>query len=253
MSWSDLAGNGPVTRRASAVDSARFGVSVDRVLVPAGGGDPLPAVLQSEADVVIVRFPASATGVFAQLLQPSHHVIHADTLMYWHLQVGQGQRPDPRKGLTSRTSSGSTNSIRPETVDALVADVFAGYGNHYSANPLFAGDKILAGYQEWARHAVTTGTVVVLSESDEDVAFATLSLDDSDVEIELAGVGATRQGTGIYPHLLAAVESEAIERSGVQILYSTQAHNTIAQRALARFGFLPLQTFTTVHVVRQDL
>lgn len=253
MSWSDLVGDGPVTRRASAVDSARFGMSVDRVLVPVGGGDPLPAVLDSTADVVIVRFPAHATGVFARLLQPSHHVIHADTLMYWHLQVGQGQRPDARCGLTSRTSSGPPNSIPPETVNALVADVFAGYGNHYSANPLFAADKILAGYQEWARHAVTSGTVVVLSESGEDVAFATLSLSGRDVEIELAGVGATRQGTGIYPHLLAAVESEAIERCADQILISTQAHNTIAQRALARFGFLPLQTFTTVHVVRRGL
>lgn len=253
MSWSDLFGDGPVTRRASAVDSARFGMRVDRVVVPVGGGDPLPAVADSTADVVIVRFPARATDVFARLLQPSHRVIHADTLMYWHLEVGQGRRPEARDGLTSRTSSGPANSIRLEVVDALVAEVFAGYGNHYSANPLFAADQVLAGYQEWARHAVTTGTVVVLSESGEDVAFATLSLSGRSVEVELAGVAAMHQGTGIYPHLLAAVESEAIDRRADQIVISTQAHNTTAQRAWARFGFLPLQTFTTVHVVRRVL
>jgi len=134
-----------------------------------------------------------------------------------------------------------------------VAQTFTDYGNHYSANPLFAAEQILAGYQDWARRAVAEGTAIVLSQSGRDVAFATLSGIGQTVEIELAGVAVDHQGTGIYPHLLAAVETEAVEQCAAEIVISTQAHNTKAQRAWARFGFLPTQAFTTVHVVRRAL
>jgi ribosomal protein S18 acetylase RimI-like enzyme len=249
MTWLELTRPGPVVRRRSQVDSDRFGFPVDRVTTPVGGPDPVEAVLDSDADVVIVRFPATMTGVSADLVRRGLRVLPADTLVYWHLDVADARLPDRRDDLGARTLTRSDETT-DALVDDLVADIFAGYGNHYVANPAFHPALVLAGYQQWARGAVEHGGTVVVSEGGSDVALATLDVNQSLVEIELAGVATRHQGRGIYPHVLAAVVARTNAR---EVVISTQAHNAGVQRAWARFGFLPAQAFTTLHVLGGDV
>lgn len=82
---------------------------------------------------------------------------------------------------------------------------------------------------------------------------ATLEEDGPRTEILLAGVVSGSQGRGLYAHLLRAVEDRALARGAAEVVISTQGHNTRVQRAWARYGFEPVQTFLTVHLVRSRL
>ncbi|MGO4255794.1 GNAT family N-acetyltransferase [Marmoricola sp. RAF53] len=255
MSWQELTGTGPVQVRASAVESDRFGVSVDRVLAPLdtpdGPAGVLAAVAASAADVVVLRYPTAWVGLAASLT--GRDLVPADQLTYWRLRTGSGRRPAPDPALAVVPASEEDAAARDALVDDLVADIFTGYGNHYSANPLFDPALALAGYQQWARGSAAAGGALVLRDSGGPVAVATTSTVDDVVEIELAGTLTARQGSGLYPHLLAGVEDLALAAGAIEVLISTQTHNTGVQRAWARYGFEPVATFSTLHLLKPGL
>ena len=82
------------------------------------------------------------------------------------------------------------------------------------------------------------------------LALATVDQQQSWTEIELAGVVPAEQGRGRYGHLLAAVEDASTSK---RLVISTQGHNTGVQRAWARYGFEPVHTLLTVHLVTPGL
>lgn len=253
MSWADLrAGDEPVLRDSPA-ESDRFGHSVQRMTVPLdfdGDDDAVVGVLErAEADVVVLRYPAARVALFSRLLGRGRDALLADQLDYWRLNVGTGRRPEPVRALLVEPAVGGLDSL----VDDLVADIFAGYGNHYLANPIFDPAKALAGYQEWARGSARQGGSLVLSENGFPVALATTASEGDHREIELAGVRTGRQGQGLYPHLLAGVEDVAAAAGQVEVVISTQVHNTGVRRAWARYGFEPVACFSTVHLVAGGL
>ncbi len=254
MSWEALFGDSAPVLAPSAVESARFGLDVERLLVPDAStiatDEIVGLVAPSAADVVVLRYPASRIDVFGALLRTGRHVLFADQLAYWRLPTGTGRTPSPRADLTvDGVGTGDVDAL----VDDLVADIFAGYGNHYLADPVFDPGLALAGYQEWARTSAAAGGGLVLRRDGIPVALATTGSEGDHVEIELAGVLAAEQGRGLYPHLLAGVEERAAGSGAVAVVISTQAHNTGVQRAWARYGFEPVATFTTVHVLRPGL
>ncbi|TCN39198.1 hypothetical protein EV644_107167 [Kribbella orskensis] len=251
MSWYDALEAGELTIRPGDYESRRFGVAVDRISISASAGTPLPEVLaavdKSTADVVILRYPAREVSWFAALASGPRTALLADSLVYWSLPVGKGRRPAPLAGFAAMLEP----AVDDDLVDDLVGDIFGDYGNHYCANPLFARTQALAGYQEWARRSVEDQGAVVLRGPDRRVlALATVDQQRSWTEIELAGVVPAEQGRGRYGHLLAAVEDAATSR---RLVISTQGHNTGVQRAWARYGFEPIHTLLTVHLVGPDL
>jgi hypothetical protein len=137
MGWRDALEAGELIATPSAYDSKRFGVSVDRITVSASAGTPLPEVLaaveRSEADVVVLRYPAREVGWFAALAVGERTALLADSLVYWSLPTGKGRRPAPLAGFTAGVETG----IEDDLVDDLVGDIFGDYGNHHCANPLF--------------------------------------------------------------------------------------------------------------------
>lgn len=136
-------------------------------------------------------------------------------------------------------------------MDDLVGDVFGDAGNHFCANPLFERSLALVGYQEWARRTIADQSAVVLRGPDRRVlALAAIDQQRSWTEIQLAGVVPAEQGRGRYGHLLAAVEDATTSR---RLVVSTQGHNTGVQRAWARYGFEPVHTLLTVHLVTSRL
>ena len=247
MGWHDAVEAPELIARASPYESDRFGVSVDRVSVSAAAktsvDEVLDVVAASDAQVVVLRYPAREVGWFARLMTGPRAALLADSLVYWSLPAGRGRRPQPDPGLTTALDK----DLDDRVVDAIVADMFGDYGNHYCANPLFDDALALAGYQQWARRSIATaGAVTLRGPQDRLIGLATLGHADDVTEIELAGIVADEQGRGRYHHLLAAAEDVA---TGSRLVISTQSHNTGVQRAWARYGFEPVHALLTVHLL----
>jgi ribosomal protein S18 acetylase RimI-like enzyme len=253
VSWHQAVDAPDVAAVPSPYETDRFGVSVDRIGVAEAAKvtlDEVRALVRgSAADVVVLRYPADRVGWFAALAGDGRVALMADSLVYWRLKVGSGRRPEPAPSLRTAVD----RDVEPATVDALVADMFAAYGNHYLANPLFDPALALAGYQQWARRSVADVGAVVVRDADQLLGLATLEHTPGRTEILLAGVVSAAQGRGIYAHLLAEVERQAAERGAAELVISTQGHNVRVQRAWARYGFEPVHALLTVHLVRPDL
>ncbi|NUW36452.1 GNAT family N-acetyltransferase [Nonomuraea sp. SMC257] len=257
MAWQDVIEARAVRAVPSPLESARFGRPVERLTVGAGSEEEpatedtvdgvREAVLGSAADVIVLRYPAERVGWFAGLTGLGRTAIFADCLVYWSLRAGRGRPPAPSPGLR-------TGPLRdPAAVAALVADIFAAYGNHYLADPLLDPAAALAGYQEWAARSAAEGSCVALDDGARTLGIATLEDGGPRTEILLAGVVSAARGRGLYAHLLKAVEDQALARGGSEVVISTQSHNTRVQRAWARYGFVPVQAHVTVHLVRPEL
>ncbi|GGK67386.1 hypothetical protein Sme01_09570 [Sphaerisporangium melleum] len=264
MSWSQVTSATPARTEPSPLDSARFGRSVERLTVGGGddgdGGDgavPFAAVAaairESAADVIVLRYPARRMEWFARLLALGRTVLLADSLVYWRLEAGRGRQVPPVPGLW-------TEPLRdPAAVEPAVLSIFAGYRSHYLANPLFGDADVIAGYAEWARGSAVAGDCLGLLRAAPGVGgprvagLATVADDGPSTEILLAGVMPREQGRGRYAHILRAVEERTLARGGTQVVISTQGHHTSVQRAWARYGFEPVLTLLTVHLLRAGL
>jgi GNAT superfamily N-acetyltransferase len=241
--------------RTSAPETARFGITVDRLLVADGAmledAEVCALAAGSDADLVVLRYPARRVGLFAALLETGRDVLLADQLVYWRLEVGTGRAPAPVPGLVTLPLVGG--AATHELVAGLVGEIFADYGNHYLADPALDPADALRGYQEWAANSADSDSSVALHLDGTPVGLATTSHGNAVLEIELAGVLSAHQGQGYYAHLLAGVEALAHDLGAIQLVISTQAHNTGVQRAWTRYGFEPVVTFATVHLLRQGL
>lgn len=242
-----------VRTEAAPLESARFGCSVERLTVQADPPASFPmvrdAVLGSAGDVIVLRYPARHVDWFAKLTALGRTAIYADSLAYWRLRTGEGSAPESSPDLRT------TRIGDPAAVRALVSGIFAGYRNHYLANPLFGAPDALAGYQEWALTSAAARNCLVLwsPRTDAYLGLATLDEDGPRTEILLAGVVPQARGRGLYAHLLKGIEERALARAAKEIVISTQAHNTRVQRAWARYGFEPMSAVVTVHLVRTRL
>ncbi|MCA2223144.1 GNAT family N-acetyltransferase [Nonomuraea aurantiaca] len=256
MAWHDVIEAPAPQAQESPQESARFGCSVERLTVSVASGTRLAsvreAILRSTADVVVLRYPAEHIGWFAALTDLGRTAVFADSLVYWQLLVGRGRAPAPSPELSVTEAPGAA------AVAGLVADIFSAYGSHHLANPLFDPALALAGYQEWALHSAARDGCLALRGLDGDngsglLALATLEEDADRTEIQLAGVIPAQQGRGLYAYLLKAVEDRTRARGGREVVISTQGHNTRVQRAWARYGFEPVQTLITTHLVLSPL
>jgi ribosomal protein S18 acetylase RimI-like enzyme len=268
MAWDDVIGVRGVQSSPAPLETARFGHSVERV--SAGDGASLDsvreAVLGSAADVVVLRYRAESVDWFAELGRLGRIAVFADSLAYWRLRAGTGRAPGASPEVRA------LSNVAPADVEGLIDDIFAGYRNHYLANPLFDRAKALAGYREWALRSVAAGGCVAVracgaAEADMGSApesgregaetgllgLATLEDTGPRTEILLAGVISAAQRRGVYAHVLKAVEDRTVARGGEEVVISTQGHNTRVQRAWARYGFEPVQTMLTVHLIAKSL
>jgi len=141
--------------------------------------------------------------------------------------------------------------------DRLVARVFDGYVNHYTANPLLEPDLALEGYVDWVRRTAQANpdSLGVLAHGERSVGVATWFVDPGGevVEILLAGLVPEARGHGWYAALLAEVGRVATGLDVPRVVISTQAANVAVQRAWVSAGFKPLAAVTTAHAVRRGL
>lgn len=258
MSWGGLTGGDSPELRDSAVETRRFGLSCARLEVPTDApgtpddllGQVTDALVNSDADLVVLRHPSAYVGWFAALRATGRDLIQADTLLYWRLRVGAGRRRPRDEALRV--------DLDPEldraAVERFVGQVFVDYDNHYAADPMLDADLALTGYRDWAQRSAASGGAVAVRTGDGDlVALATTSSNDDVTEIELAGVLPAHRRRGVYALLVAGCEDLAAAQGSELLVISTQAHNTSVQRAWARYGFEPVAAFSTVHALRPGL
>jgi len=273
MAWDDLTG-ADVTYAPSSVETKRFGVSTARITVgyeldTASESYPsrLAAVLgRAHDDVLIIRYPASAITVGALIAGAGRDIIPAGALTYWEARIqtepalGHAQGRDDLDVVAAsdmlRERDGVSRNEVVRIVNDVVGDSFAGYGNHYLANPLFNRDAALAGYQEWARRSLDSGDTLILFQAGAPIGLATCETSRdgrSHLEILLAGLVGMAQGKGNYAVLLSACAELARARGVDRLIISTQVHNTRVQRVWAKVGLRPFAVVETVHAVRRGL
>jgi GNAT superfamily N-acetyltransferase len=239
----------------SPAESARFGLRVGRLLLAGAGpvdaraiGD---AVAAADLDLVVLRYPATAVDVFAKLQGLSDiDVLYADTLMYWEWHH------DADRLIAAIGDDLRLVHLAMAHLGDAVRDVFADYPNHYAANPLLDRDAAREGYVEWATTAVASGGAIANALVDADgtlVGFGVVDRTGPIADILLAGIHPTHRGRGNYSRLMAALMRNEVERGGVALAISTQAHHTVVMSTWARLGWVPTRTVTTVHLVRRGL
>lgn len=198
----------------------------------------------------------------AAVARSGREVLPAGSLTYWSARAAEVVQavPEATEALSVLPLAAypGGEQERAAVVDAVVADSFGGYGNHYSANPLLEPAAALAGYQEWARSSALgdPDDALLLLLDGEVVGLATL-VDGEEpgghVEVLLAGLRTAAQGRGRYGTLLGGVALEAQARGRHEMVISTQSHNVRVQRAWARLGLRPFAAVETVHAVRPGL
>jgi acyl dehydratase len=139
-----------------------------------------------------------------------------------------------------------------EILEAMVAEVFSGYRNHYAANPFLSAADILGGYQEWvSSYLETSGRVVWMALlEDQPVAFATCSFASggSSCEGVLFGVRRNASGKGIYGDLLRFSQAQFKKEGFRTMRVSTQVQNYAVQKVWSRESFILGESLNTIHI-----
>jgi hypothetical protein len=257
MTWDGLSGVG-VTGSLGPYDSDRFGVSVARITVGHKAPDAHRAAAEVdnlvrllEAEVSVVRWPASLNRIGDDLSRLGYALVPADTLVYWSAPLDEWTQP-PR----DFTTLGETPAIAAALPDA-VRRTFAGYVNHYSASAVFDSDAVLAGYVDWAIRDATARPfeTYALAQGGQNIeGFATTSpvADGLCLEVNLAGIVPEARGAGRYGRLMSGMMAISRTKGYQRLVISTQAGNCRVQAAWVHIGLRPFAAFTTVHVTAPE-
>ncbi len=235
--------------RPSEVESRRFGLRVYRgSFTELPGKQLLPHFVAERIDVAILRLPADRADQLARIDQAGLPYAAADTLVYYAIDLTRHEIPPPRN--PELTFVPCTAAHHP-VLDRLVAEIFATYRNHYSANPLLARD-LLPGYQEWTRaYAGDEGTgrrAWLVERGGEPIGFATCSFAGAECEGVLYGVRPSAAGGGVYGDIIRFTQRFFKQAGFTQMKVSTQVHNAAVQKVWAREGFHLERALLTVHV-----
>lgn len=238
----------------SKVEAAALGMRVMRARLEADTAE-VEAVAQALADlpqdaVVITRSPGngSSSGILTRAAQlVRRHVVSCTPILYW------------TRSLTSdavemdRGASSLDISIDPpmEQLQGLLMEVFAGYENHYSEDPLFDGRiDVASAYADWATRMLGEGGCEISLfhfEGEAAVVFVTSTRNDV-CEIILAGTHPNFRRRGLYREGLGMLCALRGNDGCLRMEISTQANNVEVQRVWARTGFAPDRAVHIQHV-----
>lgn len=237
----------------SPLESERFGLRIFRAQVEAFDASAIADVMKQEhIDVLIVRLPARAIGTVYSARPEGFAPIVADTLVRYDIDV-RSWTPDATTSVALRPAGPADAKL----LARIAHEIFEGYVSHYHANPLFAADRIIEGYAEWAsRHAsAMDGSGAWIVERDgKAVGFSCYCIDRANATgiAVLNGIlpSARRQGAyrGMLGRMLAAFKEEGLSRFEI----STQVHNIPVQRVWTAYGLALRQASITVHVNALD-
>lgn len=228
----------------SEIDEERFGIRVARV--SSISGHDLPAIMEfcdaEQVKLLIARCQADDLRV-VQSMEKVGFLLMDSQVTY---------RCDLLKPIPS--ASVVTRPVRPdeaETVAALSAKSFRGYGGHYHADERLERARCDEVYSSWAARSCVSrevaDEVLVAEREDQLGGFVTLKLKASEGEVPLYGVASAFHGQGIGGGLITAALYWFLERKIETVTISTQITNIHSQKVLLRLGFEPSRYFYTFH------
>lgn len=242
--------NGTQQLNFSKLDSTRFDMHVIRGRIDKVDTKALALeIIATNCDVAIVRVPSQHSPLINALRRWALPVVHADTLVYYKCDLDRHEVPPLRNDdiVFTRAKESDLAELR-----AMVDLTFRDYASHYQANPLFAHDKILAGYQQWAENYATDPECILWTarRNGRLAAFAACKNDPSNSESEgiLYGVNPQDAGGGLYGDLIRHTQSDAKSRGMRVMKVSTQVGNFAVQKVWAREGFHIFDAVDTFHV-----
>lgn len=245
-----MTGAAPILHFAP-LESARFGLRVHRAWVEVIDADALAAEIERErVDVAILRLPARAIGTLRGLAKVGLTPIVADTLLRYEADLPALALP-PVADDTVRLRPAARGDA--ELIERMARAIFVDYVSHYSANPLFAPDKILDGYAQWASAHLDAddGSAAWLVESRGDiVGFSCYRIDRAETMATgvLNGVIPDARGRGVYRAMLRAMLTAFADMDIQCFEIATQAHNVAVQRVWIAHGLSPQRADNTVHI-----
>lgn len=235
---------------ASPAETAAFGFTVGRLEYgPATDWDAVDIdadLAASDFDLIIVRYPAEHLEVAERVFASGRPSLMADTLLHFRWEP---IAPEETEGLVLRPFDHTSTDV----LDAIVADVFADYRNHYMSNPLTSHVNAVAAYQDWARAFVDhPGRRVFLVQTPDDAEAGMCAVEWSGTHLEsiLAGMRPRSRGRRAYQNVLRLQANWACELGLTSMGILTQVWNTRAMRSMIRTGFLPEHSLSTLHVMR---
>lgn len=234
--------------RFSPLDAARFGLRVYRATLDHVDVDALALEIERErVDVAILRVPAPGVGLVNDLSRRGLAPITADTLVRYEIELPRQSVPPRSEAVRLRAATRDDALL----LDRMTRSIFAGYASHYHANPLFAPDKILDGYAEWAVGHLGAGggpAAWIVESHGEPVGFSCYQIERDLAIGVLNGVLPTARGRGVYTGMLLAMLA-AFEEIGLRrFAIATQAHNATVQRIWARSGLSLQREYATIHI-----
>ena len=231
----------------SPLESKRFGLTVHRYAFDRLDRAAWTKVIDDRPDVAIVRIPAARVHAIDRLPGIDVVPVVADTLVYYAVDLRD--RP-PAEVLPDEGTYRYATPADREPLERLIRASFAGYSNHYAANPHFAESLVLDGFVEWGLGFLGSADatkVFVVERSGEIVAFAACRTTGDELEIVLNGVDPRVAGQNIYGNLVSHVLHTAAREVRV-VTTSTQVHNYRVQRAWQKRGFTIDHALNTIHL-----
>jgi GNAT superfamily N-acetyltransferase len=237
--------------RHSPLESRRFGLRVFRAEIDAVDADAIAAEIAREGiDVAIVRMPSRAlASALDGLRRRGFTPIVADTLVAYGRSLGPAdESPNDSRLVLRPAESGDADLLAH-----MARSIFAGYRTHFHANPLFAHDRILDGYAEWAaQHAEAhDGSAAWLVEHEGmPVGFSCYSIDAASGAATgvLNGILPESRRRGAYRAMIDAMLADFSARGLRRFGIATQAHNAAVQRVWTSLGLAPERESHTVHI-----
>lgn len=234
----------------SDVESKGLGLNVWRGKPLAVDSDNLKKIINcNNVDIAIISIPAEKKDLLLRLQETGFPLIFADILVYYSLSL-----PEPKRGNRPQKSEIEFVQFKSRhfaDMDQLIADIFTGYQNHYTFNPLLSVD-IVSAYQEWARRfnseKESTRTGWMAKQDDRYVGFVTCDITKQSCEIMLTGVATLSRGQGVFHDILNFLIRYCENNKIKKIRVSTQIHNYISQKAYIKQGFTMDHALITVHL-----
>ena len=241
---------------ASARESERFGLRVARLTVPVGclrNDQELAAMCGSAPfDLIFVRAPIQRAGLGEELSRSAGREIRAvETLVYFEWDLSHASTARHRQPFSMKTV------VPFASLRSLIEESFAGYKNHYSANPHLSAAVTADAYVEWAHTLLEDGSCRLFAACDESsgdpIGFILSSVDGAarSAEVVLNGVSPTRQREGVYAGLMTAAAQRLREDDGVlRLAISTQSTNFAVIEAWKKLGLRESLSLNTFHFSR---
>jgi len=206
------------------------------------------AIFDVRADLVICRAPAHRLPELAGLQLLGMPFVVADTLVHYSRDL---QAPPPAPPDSAGLEYAEAGSDDAGEVGDLVRRIFAGYVNHYAANPLLGRSDLLEGYAEWATGylgAAPGRRLWLALRSGKPIGLAACRYDADAAEGILFGVLPEAAGGGVYRNLIRFTAADAAGRGLRTMGTSTQVHNFAVQKVWASEGFVMRAAEVTFHV-----